>query len=216
TYAGPWAQFRGPNASGIAEGTDKLPARIGPNENVIWKVPVLAGFSSPVVFGERVYLTGYRDRKLFTIALDARTGQPLLEREAPYKQLEKFQSSAGSQVQCTPATDGERVVSFFGSSGLLCYDTDGRLLWHIPMGPFKNDFGAGSSPIFCGDRVIISQDHDTDSFLVSLDKRTGKPVWRTDRSEVPRNYCSPVIWEVDGRKQIVGAGTLAGGGYAFH
>ncbi|HMC64292.1 MAG TPA: PQQ-binding-like beta-propeller repeat protein, partial [Gemmataceae bacterium] len=143
--AGPWTQFRGPNASGLANGNDKLPARIGPKENLIWKVPLPEGISSPVVFGDRVYVTGFRDKKLLTIALDAGTGKILWEREAPYKELEKFLATHGSQVQSTPATDGERVVSFFGSSGLLCYDTDGNLLWHIPMGPFKNDFGAGSS-----------------------------------------------------------------------
>src|SRR5207245_2629232 len=88
-----------------------------------------------------------------------------------------------------------------------------NLLWHIPMGPFKNDFGAGSSPIFCGNRVIISQDHDTDSFLMAVDKRTGKQIWKTDRPEFPRGYATPVIWEVNGKKQIVVVGTLRAIGY---
>jgi outer membrane protein assembly factor BamB len=107
------------------------------------------------------------------------------------------------------------VVSLFGSAGLFAYDRAGQELWQLPMGPFNNDFGAGTSPIIVGDRVIVVQDHDTDSFLMSLDKRTGKQLWRTDRSEFPRNYCSPVIWEVDGRKQIVVAATLRVVGYDF-
>ena len=213
--AGSWPQFHGPNASGHADGNDKLPARIGPNDNLIWKVPLPNAHSSPVVFGDRVYVNGHRDKKLLTISIDARTGQIVWEREAPYKHLEQFNRSAGNLVQSTPATDGERVVSLFGSCGLFCYDIDGKPLWHIPMGPFKNDFGAGSSPIIVGDRVIVSQDHDTDSFLMAVDKRTGKPVWKTDRSEFPRGYATPVIWEVNGKKQIVVVGTLRAIGYDF-
>src|SRR5262249_25453461 len=88
-------------------------------------------------------------------------------------------------------------------------------LWHLPLGPFKNDFGAGSSPILVGERVIVNQDHDTDSFLMALDKRTGKILWKTDRSEFPRGYATPGIWEVAGQKQIVVLGTLRVSGYDF-
>jgi outer membrane protein assembly factor BamB len=101
----------------------------------------------------------------------------------------------------------------FGSSGLFCYDRDGNQLWTLPMGPFNNDFGAGTSPVIVDDLVIVVQDHDTDSFLLAVDKRTGKQIWKVDRSEFPRNYCSPVIWDVDGRKQVVVAATLRVVGY---
>jgi outer membrane protein assembly factor BamB len=83
------------------------------------------------------------------------------------------------------------------------------------MGPFKNDFGAGSSPIIVDDWVILAQDHDADSFLMAVDKRTGRTVWKTDRSEFSRNYCSPVIWNVGGKRQIVLAATLRVVGYEF-
>jgi outer membrane protein assembly factor BamB len=81
------------------------------------------------------------------------------------------------------------------------------------MGPFRNDFGAGSSPVLVGDWVLLCQDHDQNSFLMAIDKRTGKTIWKTDRSEFLRGYCTPVIWEVDGRKQVVVAGTLRVAGY---
>lgn len=209
-----WPQFRGPNGGGRAVGKAELPATIGPNQHVVWKRDLPPGHSSPVVFGDRIYLTAVRDSKLVTMGLDRASGNLLWAAEAPYQKLEKIHG-IGSHAQCSPATDGQRVVSFFGSSGLYCYDTNGRLLWKHAMGPFRNDFGAGNSPILVDDRVILCQDHDTDSFLMAIDKRTGETIWRTDRSEFPRNYCTPVIWESGGRRQIVLAATLRVVGYDF-
>jgi outer membrane protein assembly factor BamB len=209
-----WPQFRGPGGSGRAATAEKLPAEIGPETNVVWKIALPPGHSSPVVVGKQVYLTAVRGEQLLTMALDRLTGKVLWEVEAPHDKLEAIHR-IGSYAQPTPAADGQRVVSFFGSSGLYCYDTQGKLLWKRPMGPFNNDFGAGSSPILIDDRVILCQDHDTDSFLEAFDKRTGETLWRTDRSEFPRNYCTPVIWEVDGKKQIVVAATLRVVGYDF-
>jgi len=209
-----WPQFRGYNASGRAVSHAKLPTKIGPESRVVWKVALPPGHSSPVVFGDRIYVTAVRNEKLLTIGLDRKDGQILWEVEAPYETLELIHP-IGSYAQSSPVTDGERVVSLFGSCGLFCYDTRGNLLWKKPMGPFNNGFGAGSSPIIVDDWIILSQDHDTDSFLAAIDKRTGRTVWKTDRSEFPRNYCTPVIWEVDGKKQIVVAATLRVVGYDF-
>src|SRR5437667_11481431 len=97
--------------------------------------------------------------KLVTIALDRETGKSLWEREAPHQKLESVHR-IGSHAQCSPATDGERVVALFGSCGLFCYDRDGKELWQISMGPFKNEFGVGSSPLIVDDFVILCQDHD--------------------------------------------------------
>jgi len=209
--AADWPQFRGPNCSGRADGPG-LPADIGPSTNVVWKTALPPGHSSPVVVGDRVYLTAVRDGKLLTLALDRGNGKVLWEAEAPTTTLEKVHK-IGSHAQPSPAADGERVVSFFGSSGLFCYDRAGRALWNRPLGPFKNDFGAGSSPILVGDWVVLCQDHDQDSFLMALDKRTGKTVWKTDRSEFLRGYCTPVVWDSGGSKQLVVAGTLRVVGY---
>ena len=149
-----------------------------------------------------------------TISLDRATGKTLWEKVAPH---EKFESvhGIGSHAQCSPTTDGERVVALFGSCGLFCYDREGKELWKVPMGPFKNEFGAGSSPQIVDDRVIVCQDHDTDSFLAAYDKQTGKVLWRTDRAEFPRNYCTPMVWTVNGKKQIIIAATLRVIGYDF-
>ena len=212
--AGNWAQFRGPNATGRAEREEPLPDRIGPETNVLWKTALPKGHSSPAIFGDRIYLTGEHENKLVTIALDRASGSILWQSEAPHDVLEAVHPTA-SLATPSPATDGHVVVSFFGSCGLFCYDQDGKLLWQRAMGPFKNDFGSGSSPILVGDRVILCQDHDTDSFIMALDKRTGETIWKTDRSEFPRNYCTPVIWEVEGKKQIVVAATLRIVAYDF-
>lgn len=212
--AADWPQFRGVNCSGRAGSADKLPAEIGPETNVIWKMALPPGHSSPVVVGKRIYLTAVRGEQLLTIALERATGKVLWEVEAPHEKLEQIHR-IGSLAQPSPAADGERVVSFFGSSGLYCYDTEGKLVWKRPMGPFNNDFGAGTSPIIVGDRVILCQDHDTDSFMEAFDKRTGETIWRTDRSEFARNYCTPVVWEVGGKQQLVVAATLRVVGYDF-
>jgi outer membrane protein assembly factor BamB len=205
--AGSWAQFRGPGGRGLPDSDRPLPARLGPERNVLWKVALPPGHSSPIVHGEHIYLTAVRDRKLLTMALDRRTGKVLWEAESPYRQLEKIHA-IGSHAQATPATDGTRVVSFFGSSGVFCHDADGKLLWHLPLGPFKNDFGAASSPLIVGDRVIVGQDSDQDSFLMAIDKHTGKVLWKADRSEFPVSFASPVLLEAQGQKQVVVAGTL--------
>ncbi len=208
-----WPQFRGVNASGRPARELPLPSEIGPDKNVAWKTALPPGHSSPIIVGERIFLTAVRDEKqLVTIGLDKKTGKILWQAEAPHEKLEEIHS-VGSHAQSTPCSDGERVVSFFGSCGLFCYDLNGKLLWKRPMGPFNNGFGAGSSPIIVDRLVILSQDHDTDSFLMAIDKQTGETVWRTDRSEFPRNYCTPVIWNVDGKKQIVVAATLRVVGY---
>lgn len=212
--AADWPQFRGNNSSGVAVGQGKLPTEIGPEKNVVWKTKLPPGHSSPVVVGQSIYVTAVDGKKLLTIALDRTRGKIRWQREAPHKDLEKIHT-IGSHAQPSPASDGRKVVSFFGSSGMFCYDADGKQLWHKAMGPFNNDFGAGTSPVIVDGRVILCQDHDTDSFLMSIDLASGKTIWKTDRSEFPRNYCSPIIWQVDGKKQIVVAATLRVIGYDF-
>jgi outer membrane protein assembly factor BamB len=210
--ASDWPQFRGPNCSGHAAGDAPLPAALGPSTNLIWKTALPPGHSSPVVVGNRIYLTAVREKQLLTLALDRKTGRVLWTAEAPTRVLEKVHR-IGSRAQPTTVADEAGVISFFGSCGLLCYDSGGKLLWRIPLGPFKNDFGAGSSPVIMKDRILLSQDHDQESFLMALDRATGKVIWKTDRSEFLRGYCTPVIWDVGQRKQVVVAGTLRVAGY---
>jgi outer membrane protein assembly factor BamB len=217
SFAADWPQFRGPNATGVPADDLPLPSEVGPEKNVLWKTELPPGHSSPVLAGDRIYLTAITtekdaEKKLLTLGLDRATGKILWQEEAPHDTLEVVHTT-GSLAQPTPASDGEIVVSFFGSSGLLAYDKDGKLLWQRRLGPYKNDFGAGSSPILVGDRVILCQDHDQESHIVAYDKRSGEELWKTPRDDAQRNYCTPVVWEQGGRQQIVVAGTLQISGY---
>ncbi len=207
-----WLQFRGPNAAGRMDSGQRLPDELGPDQNVIWKTPLPPGHSSPIVTEDRVFVTGVRNGKLVTIGLDRKTGKPLWERVAPHEKLEEIHT-IGSHAQSSPVSDGDIVISFFGSAGLFCYDKDGEPLWEERMGPFSNTFGAASSPILSGDYVILNQDHDIDSALMIFRKDNGELVKRIDRSEFPRGYSTPIIWEQNGQKQIVVSGTLRVVGY---
>ncbi len=211
-FAGDWTQFRGSSGTAVASTNEKLPADIGPDKHVVWRTELPPGHSSPILVGNRIFVTAVRDKKLLTIGLDRATGKVQWEAEAPYEKLEAIHS-IGSHAQPSPCADGERVYSFFGSCGLHCYDHSGKLLWKKPMGPFVNDFGASSSPLLVGDKLILCQDHDVDSFLMAFDKKSGDILWNTDRSEFPRNASSPVLWLNEGRPQLVVAATLRVVGY---
>lgn len=210
--AADWPQFRGPRGAGLAPDRVAYAEKIGPQENVLWRTELPPGHASPVLVGDKIFVAAVRDKTLLTIALDRAGGKILWEQAAPHEKLEEIHR-IGSYAQCTPVADADCVISFFGSAGLFCYDHAGNLLWQRRMGPFNDDFGAGSSPILAGDRVILAQDHDTDSFVMLLDKRTGETIWTVDRSEFLRGYASPVLWEQVGRTDIVLAGTLRVTGY---
>jgi outer membrane protein assembly factor BamB len=209
---GSWPQFRGPNASGLPNNDRPLSAQIGPEKNVAWKLLLPAGHSSPVVVGGKIFLTAERNKHLLTIAVDQRSGKLLWERDSGNSQLEQIHQ-VGSHAQSSPVADDRCVVSFFGSCGLFCYDHAGKLLWKVPLGPFKNNYGAASSPILVGNLVVLNQDHDIDSFLIAVDKDSGKTVWRTDRGEFPRGFCTPIVWKHAGRSAIVVPGALRVCGY---
>lgn len=210
--ANDWAQFRGPNGSATDPSMEPLPVEIGTDRNILWKTALPPGHSSPIVVGSRIFLTAVQDQTLLTIALDRQTGKEQWTSPAPYERLETIHR-IGSYAQSTPCADAEHLFSFFGSSGLYCYDHSGKLIWKRPMGPFLNDFGAASSPIVTGNRLILCQDHDLDSFLICFDKRTGNVLWKTDRSDFLRNSCTPILWNNEGRLQIVVAATLRVVGY---
>ncbi len=210
---GDWPQFRGPNCSGRAVGDAKLPAEIGPTTNVAFRTPLPPGHSSPIIVGDFIFLTAVDGQKLLTIGLDRSTGRDLWRAEAPHQEVELVHR-VGSLAQTTSASDGKIVVSFFGSCGLFAYEAaSGKQLWHLPMGPFKNDFGSGNSPVIHNGKVLLLQDHDIGAFIAAYDLQTGQQVWRTERGDALRNFTTPVIWKNFGREEVVAAGTLTVKGY---
>ncbi len=138
-----WPQFRGPGGSGVADG-QKPPVEFGPDKNVKWKVTVPPGFSSPIVVGDKLVLTAFEGGKLYTIAYRRSDGKELWRAHAPAKQIEEFHKTEGSPAASTPATDGKRIVSYFGSCGLFCYDLDGKQLWNFELPPAEI-FGASAA-----------------------------------------------------------------------
>ncbi len=221
-FGGDWSQFRGPNGSGVGDAV-QLPSEFGPNKNVVWKTPVPFGHSSPVIGGDLIFLTGAeggsrsdagREKvvdqggKLFTLAIERRTGKIVWRREAPRLRLERYQPT-NSPASPSPVTDGENVYVFFGDYGLLSYTKDGVERWHLQLGPFNNVNGHGSSPILFHDLLILVCDQDSGSYLLAVDKKTGKVRWKTPRPESTRSYVTPAIFEPkDGPAELIVPGSL--------
>lgn len=191
---------------GLAGDEQKLPDRLDESTRQ-WRVPLASGHSTPCVSGDAIYLTSFDGGRLATVALDRSTGQSRWTQPAPTAHLEVYHTTS-SPAAATPACDGKRVYVFFGSYGLLCYDLDGGLVWSRELGPFQDEFGSASSPVLVDDKLILSADHDVDSFVMALDAATGKTLWKTERPGSTRSYSTPVVFTADGRRQIIVAGAL--------
>lgn len=201
-----WPRFRGPNGSGVAEG-QKPPVEFGPGKNVKWKVAVPSGISSPIVVGDLIVLTAFDDGKLFTIAYDRADGAERWRREAPVKKLEAFHKTECSPAASTPASDGKRIVSYFGSCGLFCYDLTGKQLWQLPLPTADSfgKFGSGVSPIIAGGMVILQRDLMKDAKILAVDLASGDLKWEKKRMS-PVSYGTPVVWDTPAGKQVVASG----------
>jgi outer membrane protein assembly factor BamB len=197
-----WAQFRGPNGTGISA-SKGLPVEFGPTKNVVWKTPLPAGHSSPVLGRDRIFLTGFEASRLWTIAVDRKNGKVLWRREVPRNRADRLQKP-NNPASPSPVTDGENVFVFFQDFGLLAYDKDGKERWRVPLGPFNSFYGMAASPILIDDLVVLPCDQDTGSFMLAVEKKTGRVRWRTDRPEVISGYSTPIIYRPrEGPAQIV-------------
>lgn len=201
-----WPQFRGPNGSGIADDA-KPPVTFGPEQNVKWKVPVPSGASSPVIAGNRLFLTAFDEGKLFTIAYSTINGQELWRTEAPAKTIEAYHKTEGSPAASSVATDGKTVVSYFGSCGIFAYDVSGKELWkyELPTAKTAADFGTGVSPILVDGLVVLQRDEMSEPKIIAIEAATGRPKWETKRQSLT-SYGTPTVWDTEGGKQIVCGG----------
>ncbi len=192
-----------------------LPDRLDSPDVLRWRTPLDSGHSSPVKCNGRIFLTTYNTatEELATVALAADTGRILWKRIAPAASIEEYSRDTGSAAQATPACNDQRIYVFFGSYGLICYDHQGTLLWEKRMGPFQDEYGSASSPILIDDKVIIQQDHDVDSFLMALDSKSGKVIWKSERPDATRSYSTPAVWVRNGRKELLIAGSRELAGY---
>jgi outer membrane protein assembly factor BamB len=235
-----WAAWRGPLANGVST-TANPPVTWSETNNVRWKIEVPGkGHSSPIVFGERIYLTtavpvgekmpavfddapGVHDsvpvthrHQFVVMAIHRRDGTPAWKRVATEAWPHEGGHYTGSLASNSPVTDGEMLYVNFGSRGLYAYDLEGNLKWKKDLGKMHtlHAHGEGSSPVIHKDALIVCWDHEADSFLYKLDKRTGKEIWKVARDEKTA-WATPLIVEHKGRTQIVTSATKRVRGYDF-
>jgi len=190
-HSAEWTRFRGPNGSGVAEGA-RLPVEIGADKPAVWKTAVPAGKSSPVVTASHIFLTAHEGGKMYTFALDRKSGQILWRRESPGHRDEK-RHKLNDPAAPTPVSDGANVYVFFAGFGLVSYTNDGAERWRLAMGPFTNFHGMGASPVLAEGKLIMIVDQDEQAHVVAVDPKTGKQLWRTERPEMVHSFSTPIV-----------------------
>ena len=233
-----WGQWRGPLATGAAPKADP-PVEWGETKNIRWKTKLPGlGHSSPVVWGSLVFvttaeMTGAKkpftgvtpdgahnnmnplfDHQFAVMAIDRETGAVVWRRTVATRQPHESTHESATWASNSPVTDGEHVLSFFGSNGLYCLDTGGRLLWSRDLGDMqvKHGHGEGASPLLHDETVVVNWDHEGASVIVALAKRTGEELWRQPRDEVT-SWATPIVVTHDGQAQVVVSGTRRVRGY---
>ena len=206
-----WPGWRGPRGDGSSL-DEKVPIEWQVDRNTVWKTPLPGvGHASPTVWGDRIFTVSAVEEKnaRLLLCLDRKSGKLLWQKTALETDDEGIHR-LNSRASSTPATDGERVfVSFLDGDKMFvaAYDFDGNQLWSVRPGVFASKHGFCSSPILWNGKVIINGDHDGPGYLVALDQITGKQVWKIDRPNNTRSYCPPLIREIDGRNQMILAGS---------
>jgi len=209
-----WNQFRGPGGDGQA-GSASLPLQWSETRNVVWKTAIHGkAWSSPVVWGERIWLTTATEdgTQLFAVCVAADTGK-IVHDVTVFKIAEPmFCYPYNSYASPTPVVEEGRVWVHYGSAGTACLDAaSGQVVWTRQDLPCDHWRGPGSSPIVFRNLLIISFDGYDLQYVVALDKSTGKTVWKTDRSidygtddgDYKKAYSTPAVFEHQGRLQLV-------------
>ena len=227
-----WPGFRGPDATGVPKDESGLPGSWSATENVAWKADIAgSGWSSPIVWDNNVFLTSARgatagsapeggfyqgavespkaedEHRWFAHCLDLRSGdmkwQAELHRAVPSVGRHRKNTYASE----TAVTDGEHLYAHVGDLGTWCLDFQGKIVWHRSWPPVRTRWGYGtaSSPALHGGRLYIVNDNQDQSYLVALDKATGKEIWRVERDE-PTTWSTPFVWESGSRTEIVTVG----------
>jgi outer membrane protein assembly factor BamB len=228
-----WPQWRGPHGQGISSET-QLPAEWGPNRNIAWKTPLPHGYSSPIVWEDRIFLTtalegdvvpgvvpesvrieqphpdsvsGDKKHTLKVLALDTKSGKVVWEQTAYEGPVFDARHRRSTFAGPTAITDGKMVYAYFGPEGLYAYDFNGKLVWKIIEKFHTLGLGTGTSPILFENAVIIQRDQDDKtSVVVAYDKMTGKELWKTPRP-VQISWSTPVLVEAGGRTELVTNGS---------
>ena len=230
-----WPGWRGPSGDGISAGKG-IPTKWSSKENIAWRIAVRGeGHSSPIVWGDKVFLTSSltEKNKRILLCIDRLSGQTVWQRDvvqSPPETIHRLNSRASG----TPATDGKQVyVTFMRAEGdkviapnvgserlitpgkiiVAAYDLDGNEKWKTNVGDFVSAHGFNTCPVLFEDSVILNGDHDGDAYLVALDRQSGRERWRTRRENKTRSYVTPIIREIDGITQMILSGSLCVASY---
>jgi outer membrane protein assembly factor BamB len=214
-----WPQWRGPFFNGMARGD--APSVWSDTTNIKWKTEIPGrGFSTPAIWGDRIFVTTaiptgssagtVVEQRFEVLSLDRKTGKIIWQKTArtamPH---EGYHRAYGSFASNSPVTDGKYVYASFGSRGIYAYDFNGKLIWEKDLGvqmKMRLAFGEGTAPLLFGDRLFVVFDHEGESFMVALDKRNGKELWRVSRNE-RSSWSTPLAVEHNGRTEIVVSAT---------
>jgi outer membrane protein assembly factor BamB len=211
-----WPRFRGPTGQGETRAAELPTIWDKAGRNIQWRAKVPgAGNSSPVCWGDHVFLTSSSadGAERFVHCFRLADGTLRWTKQVPARPPEKGVRDKNGYASATPVTDGDRVIAFFGSGGLVCYDFDGKLLWHFDDYTAKTSHGTGSSPLLYKDLVILAQDQNqADSIFLAVDKVGGKEAWRGKRPKA-MTWTTPVVVRVGDHDELIVAGGETVRGY---
>jgi outer membrane protein assembly factor BamB len=157
------------------------------SKNLLWKIEVPEGHSSPCIWGDRIFITARSGENLETICITRGSGTVKWRQSIKPESFEKINRS-NSHASSTPVTDGKHVYVYFGSFGLVAYDLDGKELWKRPLPIPQMQHGSASSPVLADGLVVINCDQKKDPYLLAVDRSTGEQVWKSTRPVTERMY----------------------------
>ncbi len=204
-----WPQFRGPTGQGVSEERG-LPLTWSENKNVRWKVAIPGrGWSSPVVQGDRIWLTTATEegKSLRAIAIDRNTGAIVQNIEVFRLKSAKLANQKNSLASPTPVVEGDRVYLHFGAFGTACITQSGEIVWKTRLEYDNGQHGTGGSPVLYEDLLILSCDGNDVQFVVALDKATGKVRWKKTR-EGYQAYTTPLVVSLAQGDQVISPGAF--------
>jgi len=198
-----WPQFRGPNGQGVS--TSAHPPLSFSTDKALWRTEVPPGHSSPVIWGGKIFFTCVEGKALDCRAYDRASGKLLWSRPVPAEKLEETQAF-NNPAAPTAAVDGERVVFYLGSYGLLAFTHDGKPVWEKKLPPqvSRGHYGTGTSPILCNDLIVLANDTDEGgSRLLAFKRNSGELAWEAPRPLFTAGWSTPILWSQGGQSEIV-------------